>query len=364
MSKNLQVSTTYVLSHLGLIFFVYPIDVIEITSQAHWLPVLFGFVFHLLIIMIYLKGLSYFKGQNIVDILMKTNKFVAWCILIPALLYMAWLAVLSVRGFAEVVSIAILSDTPLWVLILLLLVIPGFITSQGMIGGILRLSVLLSALFVIPVVFVIATSFQNADWHYLFPLWPDSGAMTFLLKPHFNMSLFAYSGAFLMFGFLPSFAKFKPKAIYWGSLVLLPAYLISVYVPVLTLGEQTARQLQFPYLFVVDTVEINWLMFERINVFLLLSLIAFFMFYISLLIWQILCVIQLGIKDISSNYLVPIIILPILIGCLFIPDWKTAGQLLQWSMGFQLFIVIVIPGYLLTIGWLHAKKSKVELNNP
>ncbi|WP_435171940.1 GerAB/ArcD/ProY family transporter [Paenibacillus glycanilyticus] len=361
MSKNLQVTATYVVSHLGLIFFLYPIDVIESTNEAHWMPVLFGFLFHLAIIAVYLKALNYFKGQNIVNILMNKNKFFAWVVLLPALFYMSWIIVLAVRAFSEVLSIAILSNTPLWILMLLFLSVPGFMVLHGQIGGLLRLSVLLSFLFVVPVVFVMATSFQNIDWHYLFPLWPAHGAFSFLAHSAFYKSLFAYTGGFLLLGFLPSYAEFKSRAIYAGSLILLPAYLIAVYVPVLTLGEETTRQLQFPYLFIVDTIEINWLMFDRINVFLLLSLVAFGMFFISLTFWQILCVIRLGMKDISPNYLVPGLIVVVFLVCLCIPDWKTTDKLFQWNTSLRLYVAIATPILLLITGWVHAKKSKVEL---
>lgn len=363
MSKNLQVSTAYILVHLAQIFFIYPIDIMESTDQVHWLPVLFGSLFNLIMISIYLKGLSYFKDQNIIEILMKKNKFLAWFFFLHALLYLGSMIILTVRGFAEVISITVLSNTPIWVLILLFLTIPGYIVLQGMIGGILRLSVLISALFVVPVIFVILASFQNVDWHYLLPLWTGFSDFKFVTNPSFYMSLFACSGGFLMIGFLPSFTKFKPKAIYWGALALLPAYLISVYVPILTFGEQTARQLQFPYIFVVDTIEINWLMFERINVFLLLGLVAFCMFFISVSLWQILCIIQQGVRNINSNYLIPIILIPLYICCLYIPDWDTSIQLLQWSMAFRLYVMVTTPVYLLIIGWLHAKKLKVELSN-
>ncbi|SFD77836.1 Spore germination protein [Paenibacillus catalpae] len=363
MSKNLEVSATYVMTHLGLIFFLYPLDIIESTNESHWIPVIAGFLFHLLIISMYLKGLSYFKGQNIVDILLKKNKVLAWVVLFPALLYLAWIIVLAVRAFAEVLSIVFLSNTPLWVLMLLLLIVPGFMTFHGKIGGLLRLSVLLSFLFIIPVVFVMVTSFQNIDWHYLFPLWPGHGAFTFLTLPPFYKSLFAYTGGFLLLGFLPSYANFKPKAIFLGCLVLLPTYLISVYIPVLTLGEETARRLQFPYLLVVDTIEINWLMFDRINIFLLLSLVAFTMFFIAVTLWQILIIIRLGVIDISPNFLIPIILLCTFIACLFIPDWKTADLLFQWNIPLRMYVSIVTPIFVLTMGWLHARKTKLGLNN-
>ncbi|WP_336773383.1 GerAB/ArcD/ProY family transporter [Paenibacillus sp. MMO-58] len=363
MSKNLQVSSTYIIMHMGLIFFLYPLDVIECANEAHWIPVLAGYLFHILMISIYLKGLSYFKGESIVSILMKKNKWLAWLALLPLLIYLMWIIVLCIRALAEVISIAFLSNTPLWILMLLLLAISGYMTLHGKIGGLLRLSVLFSVLFAVPMVFVLVSSFQNVDWHYLFPIWPETNALTFLGHPAFYKSLFAYTGGFLMLGFLPPTAAFKPKSIFWASLILLPVYLISVYIPVLKLGEETARQLQFPYIFAVDTVEINWLMFERVNVFLLLTIVAFCMLFVAVTIWQIICIFQQGIKELSSNVLIPSVICITYITCLTIPDWKEVDSFFQWNTGLRLYVAITTPSILLCLGWLHASKMKPGLKS-
>ncbi|NIK71747.1 GerAB/ArcD/ProY family transporter [Paenibacillus sp. BK720] len=363
MSKSLQVSSTYIIMHMGLIFFLYPLDVIECANEAHWIPVLAGYLFHILMIYIYLKGLSYFKGESIVNILMKKNRWLAWLALLPMLIYLMWIIVLCIRSLAEVISIAFLSNTPLWILMLLMLAISGYMTIHGKIGGLLRLSVLFIVLFIGPMFFVLVSSFQNVDWHYLFPIWPATNALTFLSHPSFYKSLFAYTGGFLMLGFLPPKAAFTPKSIFWSSLLLLPIYLVSVYIPVLKLGEETARRLQFPYIFAVDTVEINWLMFERINVFLLLSIVAFCMLFVAVTIWQVICIFQQSIKNISSNILIPTIIFITFITCLTIPDWKEVDSFFQWNTGLRLYVAITTPSLLLCLGLLHARKMRLRLKS-
>lgn len=64
----MHVMLMYVISHLGLIFFMYPGNVISSTEQGHWLPVLVGVVIHFIFITIYMKGLSYFPKKDIIRI--------------------------------------------------------------------------------------------------------------------------------------------------------------------------------------------------------------------------------------------------------------------------------------------------------
>lgn len=227
----------YILTHLGLIFFMYPTFVIESTRQSHWMPILTAFAFHLLIVFIYLKGISYFEGENLATIMIAKNPILAWITLFPVMLYLVGVIILGVRANAEIVSIVCLANTPLWMLLLILLVIPAYMVISGGVKGLLRLTQLLSFLFAIPCLFVFGASFQNIDWRYLFPLLPTRESFDYLANPSFYSSMFAFTGVFLLLGFFPSFAKVKLKSIFIGSLALLPMYLIAVYVPILTLGE-------------------------------------------------------------------------------------------------------------------------------
>lgn len=52
-----------------------------------------------------------------------------------------------------------------------------------------------------------------------------------------------------------------------GCLLLLPMFLLSVYLPLLTFGQATAELYEFPMLMTIDTVNITWLLFDRITIF-------------------------------------------------------------------------------------------------
>ncbi|OAS13958.1 GerAB/ArcD/ProY family transporter [Paenibacillus oryzisoli] len=360
MFKNLQVAVFYIITHLGLVFFVYPTDVIASTREAHWAPVLVGFIIHITVIFIYLKGLSYHGSQNIIQILVNKSKIIAWLTLFPVFLYLTLVIVITSRAYAEIISIVILADTPIWILMCLLLGIPVFMVIHGGIKALLRAGILLGILFLPPMLFVMLSAFQNVDIYYLRPFIPKDPTKLFSFVTHLSYykSLFAFAGGFIFLGFIPSVLTYKPKAIYLSSLVVFLFFLLSIYIPILTLGEETARQLLFPFIFTVDTIEINWLMFDRITIFFLLSQIAFVMLFIAMTLWQIACLMRTKVKKIPNPYLLAAIALVVLLICLCIPEWEDLERLLKWNSFLRLYVSLVIPTVIFIMGYQHHRQVR------
>ncbi|MGD6840881.1 GerAB/ArcD/ProY family transporter, partial [Bacillus thuringiensis] len=61
---------------------------------------------------------------------------------------------------------------------------------------------------------------------------------------------------------------------------------MSVYIPVLTFGQATASTFMFPFVMTVDAINITWLMFDRLTMFFLLSIVIFILLFISLVLWM------------------------------------------------------------------------------
>lgn len=120
-------------------------------------------------------------------------------------------------------------------------------------------------------------------------------------------------------------------------------------------------QLQYPFLFTVDTLEIDWLMFDRITVFLLLSLTGFSMLFIAFTIWQIEYTIRSSIKKLNSTLIVSAVIVIAYAVCLSIPDWKLVDLFFQWNSYLRFYVSIVTPAIIYTLGRMHQKRIKREL---
>lgn len=340
----MQVPMTFFLMHTGMMFYLFPMDMIASTKEIHWLPIATGLLIQLAIIALYLKGIRYYHGHNVVTVLMRKSRWLGWVIFLPLWLYIGVLAVLTVRSFAEIISIVVSSSMPLWHFDFMFIAIPTYIVLRGSIQGLMRLSLLMGVLFLPSVLFVLAASFQNIDPHYAAPLVPRSASdFAFLGQASYYKSLFAFSGCFLFMGLVPSYVSFTARGIYTAYAFLIPLYLLAVYIPLMTLGEETSSQLEFPFIFTADTIDIEWLMFDRVTMFLVLGLLAFILLFIAVLIWQMENVFRLSVRNVRPNILLPILACVIFVCCLFIPDWKSVNALFRWDLYLWGYVSIITP---------------------
>ncbi|MFE5320043.1 GerAB/ArcD/ProY family transporter [Paenibacillus sp. NPDC056579] len=357
MDKSIQVMLMYILTHVGLIFFVYPADIVCSMEIGHWLAVTVGFAIHIIFVIVYMKGLSYFNRQDLIDIYLTAGKAAAIALLTPVLFYLLAVNIITVRAYSEIVSLNFLSDTPLWVIMLLLVAVSTFMAVLG-IESLFRTALLMAFLFLPLVAFVLLTVFQNADWHYLLPL-ADRKALSFsfVANRSFLQGLFAFAGGFLFLGFVTPYVKYRSRNIVWASLLLLPLFIISVYAPVLTFGQHTASLLQFPFITTIDTLHIDWLMFERVTMFFLLSMVTFVMLFMSLVLWKTKRILHRCIPSVKPIYITLALAIVIFVVCLQIPDWKLVEQLFWWNTILRLYVITVIPIMTLVLGIRHKRKD-------
>lgn len=354
MDKSWQVAVMYILTHLGLIFFLYPENIIGVASEAQWLPIFIGVFLHGGIVLTYLKGLSYFQNENIIHIYSSFGKL--WCLLflLPTGFYFILCNIITVRAYSEVINIIFLTKTPLWAIMLLILFISSYLAMQEL-SAIFKTGFLLSFLLLPLVLFVTAMSFQNVDWHYIFPLWSDD--LSFVMKREYLNSYFAIGGGFLFLGFIQPAITYKKKHILIGIAAIVPAFVLSVYIPILTFGHATAENFLFPYVAVVDGIDVTWLMFDRITIFLLLCLITFIMLFIGLVLWKTVRIIKYFVPFFSVKWLTIGLSAFIYGICLSIPDWNDVGQLFNLNTPIRFYVIFFVPISLVCLGMWKKKKE-------
>ncbi|MFK7692681.1 GerAB/ArcD/ProY family transporter [Paenibacillus sp. HJGM_3] len=360
MDKSLQVMAMYYLTHIGLIFFMYPTDIIESLTVGHWSAILLGFAAHVVLLGIYMKGLSYSSPLNVIDILLGAGKGFAVILLLPVAAYLLAVIIISIRAYSEIIALVFLGSTPVWAIIALLLGVTTLISALG-VEAIFRTALLTAALLLPFLLLVFCVSFQNADWRYVLPLMDSKAAsFSYVFSRPYLKSLFAFAGGFLFLGFIPHIIPYKHRKVMWTSALLLPMFLISVYVPILTFGQRSASQFVFPFITTVDTVDIRWLMFDRITMFLMISLICFVVLFLSLAMWKLTLLIRRGFPFFRPLPVTLLLALSLMIICMQIPDWKTVERLLWWNTYLRLFVTIVIPLVTLVLGIRHQREGVVR----
>ncbi|CAM3716956.1 GerAB/ArcD/ProY family transporter [Cytobacillus oceanisediminis] len=337
--KSLHVMLMYIISHLGLIFFMYPGNIISSTSQGHWLPILVGILIHFIFIFIYMKGLSYFPKKDIIRIYSEVGKGTAILFIVPVFLYFSMILLITVRAYSEIITIVFLSETPLWAIMLLMISISAYIASKG-VEVIFRTGLLLAILFLPIIIFIFFTSFQNVDWRYAIPFDANFG---FLTKRTYYEGFFAFSGGFLFLGFVQPYLSYKRKHVLWAAAFLIPFFIFSVYVPVLTFGQATSSTTFLPYVVAVDAININWLMFDRVTMFFLLSLISFIMLFLALVSWKAIRILSHYLPSIRPVKLLIALSAAVFFSCFLIPDWKDVEKLFWWNTFLRFYVLVAIP---------------------
>lgn len=357
MDKSLQVMAMYLLTHIGLIFFLYPTDIIGSLSVGHWSAILLGFACHIAVIGLFTKGLSYAAPKSVIDIFLETGKMAAVLLLLPVLLYFLMILIITVRAYSEIITLVFLANMPLWAIMALLLAVSTYISALG-IESMFRTGLLVAVLFLPFLFLVFCLSFQNVDWRYIFPLMDEQAAsFSYVFSRSYLLSMFAFTGGFMFLGFIPPYVPYNWRKVLWTASLLLPVFLISTYVPLLTFGQNTASQFQFPFIMAIDTVNVTWLMFDRVTMFFMISLICFVVLFLSLIIWKTTELIRRGIPSVHPMRAKLVLAVAIFVVCLYIPDWKHVEELLWWNTFPRLYVMTVIPIATLVLGIRHHRKG-------
>ncbi|WP_430509755.1 GerAB/ArcD/ProY family transporter [Gottfriedia solisilvae] len=357
MDRSFQVVIMYILTHLSLIFFMYPRNIIASTGEGHWLPIMIGLIFHFLFIAIYMKGLSYFPNKDLITIYLGVGKFIAIIFLLPITLYFIMIIIITIRAYSEIITIVFLSKTPLWAIMAFLLFISTYLASKE-VESIFRTGALIAFLFLPLIILIFGSSIQNVDWHYLFPIVDKQ--FTFFTSSSFYVSFFAVGGGFLFLGFIQPYLSYQRKKILIGALFLIPCFILSVYIPILTFGQATASTFMFPFVMALDTVELDWIIFDRVTMFFLMSLITFIMLYISLVLWKTIRIINVCFPSVKPIYLTIILSVFIFLLCLLIPNWNDIERIFFWNTYLRFYVICAVPISVLYFGMRIRKEGNNE----
>jgi hypothetical protein len=348
VDKSWYVVSMFMLTHIGLILFLYPANIIASSTQGQWIPIMVGVLVHFLLLFILMKGLDRFPGQDIIAIYQRAGKLISFIFLFPVFLYFFMANIITVRAYSEVVTIVFLSNTPLGAIMALLLILSSYLAIKG-VEAIFRAGILLF-LFLFPLIFfILLVSFKNVDWHYVYPLWNKD--FSFLTAPSYLQSFFAIGGVFLFLGFIQPLIPYQRKYVFLAAAAIIPVFILSVYIPVLTFGEATASKFMFPFIMTVDAINLTWFMFDRLTMFFLLSIVIFILLFISLVLWMSVKIVHTCLlPSIKPAYLVLSMSMIIYLICLGIPVWSDVELLFKWNTPLRFFVIFGVPISIYLIG--------------
>jgi hypothetical protein len=231
----------------------------------------------------------------------------------------------------------------------LLFFITTYTALKGL-GTILRSSVFIFFMIIPLLVFIICSSFMNADWHNALPLWHPS--LDFLIKKNF-FYLMGYS-AFLPLGFMAYKTKLTFGFIFLDWVFVMILFLSFVYIPLFIFGQESAITLPFPAIEGMNSVDIRWFMFNQQTILLGLSLIGFTIIKNGVLLWIIGRIMQKVLKwklAKASYWIIAFSVIAFILS-LFVPSRAWTEKVFLLCTGVLVYFMILIPISILIYGYV------------
>ncbi len=347
--SNLLIITYFFIVNIGLMFLLYPTLILDTVENGHWLVVLLHGISYILIIGLFLYGISKLKKPNILEHLPKNRWLVSIVVFIPLSLFLIGTVITAVRTYAEFTTVLFLNQTPILYVMILFIVTATYI-GLGSMESIFRTAFLIMATsgFVIVIIFLL--SFYNAKWYYIFPMKVDN--IDFLLDIPFITGFLILSPTFLFLAFLPKKNKYNFKIIFWSSWFLIPIIFISAYSPMSVFGYEVARNFTFPYIEMLASVDVEWSIFETLTSLFGLSLLI----YATLFLGMLLHILRMMYQSIFqvSNLHASIALVVIVIGITFVANmistWEQVQSHTLWLVPFRFYSIISLLIFIFWIG--------------
>ncbi|WP_028392514.1 GerAB/ArcD/ProY family transporter [Bacillus cihuensis] len=221
-------------------------------KQDAWISYLIAIIFGVLIVFVATKVSLLYPNQTLIEY-SKTilGKWIGNIVVITYLFQ--WYSVIgyNLRQFADFTITLLLPTTPLWALILTMLLLVIYVTAGGGIEGIGRCSEVFGIILVFSGVITFILVVPNLDFSKILPLYSDSGLRPILKGTLYLDSYLGESVMMMMFVSFMAQPKQGPSRAIWGVALSGLALCASSMVVLMTLGPEVAEKLKYP---VIDAI--------------------------------------------------------------------------------------------------------------
>ncbi|WP_307410033.1 GerAB/ArcD/ProY family transporter [Neobacillus ginsengisoli] len=188
------------------------------------------------------------------------------------------------REFGDFMITALFHKTPLWVIVFTAMLLLIFIMYQGGIEGIGRLSEIVGPMILLMITILIILNLGNMNWHYMLPIYQDSGWLPILKGSYPPMaSFFGEPVMMTMFVFFMDKPDQASSRAMWGIGLAVSMVTIGTLAVIFTFGPVLPSRLLFPFYNMSRVISVM----EFIqNVDILIVIIWFFSIFIKLALYM------------------------------------------------------------------------------
>ena len=345
----------FLMIHVSSFFSVFPEKMIAATAAGQWEAILFGCLLELFALWLYLKALAAFPGKNLVEICSETaGKWGTRIIVLPFVLFLFFYLILLVYYEATEIKAVVLPKTPLSATLFVFILLTAYAAWKG-IHAIVRAGAALFFLFMPFVLFSLFISLENYDIRHAFPIWDPTAS--FLAKPDFYVGLLANSG-FLILGMLPLDKPLQLRSILPVMLPVAAFGMLTVYAPLFIFGHETAKNLQYPALMASDTVDLEWVVFDWLPTFYVVSASSISVLQASVLLWMLSKLLRLLFLSVDEKWIVVGLSVVVTFLSLRISNVHRLNEYFALNSWFCLYSLVCIPIILAVLAKIGRRRAK------
>ena len=354
---KLRTIAMFFLLHLASIFAIFPERMMASSSKGHWMAVIVLFAVELTALWFYLKALSLFPGKSVEEVCRAImGRWGARLVLLPLLFFVALELVLLTYYQAAEIKTVLLRNTPITAISALFVSICMYGAWKGL-TAMLRASIGWVILSIPFLLFSMVISFENFQFHYIFPIW-DSG-MSFLFHPDFYVGTVIFAGYLFLGATSPAMRiGFGTAAATLGTVFVFA--LVSVYIPLLVFGQETAEHLQYPMLMASDTVDLEWVIFDWLPSFYVVSSSGLGVVKVSVLLWLFVTIVKkMFLPKADKRWILVIACVLLYATCQRIPNAAILDRYLYLNTYFCMYATVGFPILVYFTARLRRKKAAV-----
>jgi len=245
--------TTQVIVTMGLMIS----PTIAISQQDAWISMLVGGGIGVALTYIVVRLSVLHPGQTLAQFSQTLlGKWLARIIVFPYLIAWYSLTAAILRSFADFLHLVLVDRTPIWIIVVLLASLISYMTYSAGITGIGRYCEMVGPLIILVLIGTFILNVGNVDWHYLLPVYVDSGWLN-ILKGSLDPA-FWFSGPFVLLvivAFMQSPQKALRKSML-GVAITVSMVFTGTLMVISVFGPNLSSKLKSSYFLYVRTIDI------------------------------------------------------------------------------------------------------------
>ncbi|NLN41381.1 MAG: endospore germination permease [Clostridiales bacterium] len=292
-----QIFVITVFSILGVDILVVPHNMVSLADQDAWISLILGgtLLFIGAIPLLYLLNL--YPDKDLPQIILQVaGKWIGRILLLPIIIFVVMYAGMSTRLFAQALKLFLVDKTPIWIMVILLVMVAAYMVYKDVytMGAVLDI---LFPITIISLIILIVLSLQNLEPDRIKPiLFRNTKNVIKAIVPGFYH--FAGFGAISYFLCYAADRQSAKKSYFLGLGVPVFLYVITTVICIMVFGVPPLKVIVYPTLNLSKSIEFEAAILDRLESFMAV-------FWISMVFASLVIFYYASVRNFSDFFSIP-----------------------------------------------------------